>query len=509
MEGVCLEALNFAGNLNLNKLIVLYDSNNISLDSGTDKTFNCDVKKMMEGMGFEVITVNDGNDINAIDSAIEKAEQSSKPSFIIIKTIIGFASEHQNSNKAHGLVLNAEQLEKLKKDLEINNLPFEYERDVQNHLQEVKNRFKLVEKEFDLRIKNYQKKYKSEYKELISFYNEEFFDAYNYLLSLEPVQGKATREVGGMVLNYLASKYPQIVGGTADLSSSTKAYIKDGSNVEKANFNAKNILYGVREFSMAAITNGLALYDFMPFASTFMVFSDYMKGAIRLSALMKLPVTYILTHDSVAVGEDGPTHEPIEHLAGFRSMPNLAVFRPCNYEETCFAYSYSLINKAPSLLALTRQNIPYVSSTESIKDVEKGGYIISKEIKKELHAIIIATGSEVPLAIDAQKSLLEKGYNVRVVSMPCVEVFESQTNKYKEKVIPKSFESIVTVEAGSTQPWYKYAGKRGCCIGIDTFGESAPQDYLFEKYGITTANIVKKTIEVIKNNKSKTYSLLS
>lgn len=509
MEGIGLEALSFAGNLKLNKLIVLYDSNNVSLDSGVDKTFNCNIAEMMKGMGFNVITVNDGNNVEEIDLAIQKAKESLIPSFIIVKTIIGFASEHQNSNKAHGLVLNNEQLVKLKQDLEINNLPFEYERDVQNHLNEIKKRFKDIENKLNSRLKEYQKHYKADYKTLLNFYNEDFMDCYQYLLTSDPITAKSTREIGGHVLNLLAKKYPQIVGGTADLSSSTKAYIKDGFNVEVNNFAGRNVLYGVREFAMAGITNGLALYDFMPFASTFMVFSDYMKSAVRLSSLMQLPVSYILTHDSIAVGEDGPTHEPVEHLAGFRSMPDLAVFRPCNYEETCFAYAYTLINKKPSVIALSRQNIPYVSSTDTLKDVEKGGYIISKEIKQQLHAIIVATGSEVPLAIQAQKLLLEKGYNVRVVSMPCVEIFESQDKKYKEKVLPNNFEAVVTVEAGSTQSWFRYAGKKGCCIGVDEFGESAPQDYLFNKFGITVENIVKQTELVIKRNKTKTFSLLS
>ena len=508
MEGVCMEALSLAGTLKLNKLIVLYDSNDVSLDSRTDKTFTCDISKVMEGMGFEVICVKDGNSVAEIDDGIKKAKQSSKPAFVIIKTQIGYGSSVQNTNKAHGLVLKEQELAKLKEDLRVDNIPFEFEREVQNHLHDVRNRFKDVEKELNSRLSRYQKLHKDEYKQLVSFYNEEFSGAFNYLTSLNPQSALSTREMGGFILNELANLYPQIVGGTADLSSSTKAYIKNGNDVSCLDFSGRNVLYGVREFAMACISNGLALCDFMPFASTFLVFSDYLRGAVRLSALMKLPITYVLTHDSIAVGEDGPTHEPIEHLASFRSMPDLAVFRPCNYEETCFAYSYPLVNKIPAVIALTRQNLPTIPSGENAKDVINGAYVISREVKSELHAIIVATGSEVSLAIQAQKLLLDKGYNVRVVSMPCMEVFESQPKKYKEKILPQKFPAIVTVEAGATQPWFKYAGKTGKCIGIDEFGASAPKDELFEKYGITVDEIVKATCDVIKKNCTKTYSIL-
>lgn len=509
MEGVALEALSFAGNLCLDNLVVLYDSNDVSLDSRTDKTFALNTEQIMQGMGFNVIKVNDGNSVQEIDIAIQEAKKSLKPSFIIIKTHIGFGSAVQNTNKAHGLVLNQEGLNDLKKVLRVDNLPFEFEREVQNHLIEVQKRFKIVEKNLNGRISEYHKLYKTEYKELIDFYNENYRDAYKYLINLDQPVGKSTREMGGSVLNALAEKYSQIIGGTADLSSSTKAYIKNGNDVSKLDFSGRNILYGVREFAMACITNGLALSDFMPFASTFLVFSDYMKSAIRSSALMKLPVTYILTHDSIAVGEDGPTHEPIEQLSTFRSVPNLAVFRPCNYEETCFAYAYPLINRIPSIIALTRQNLPIISAGENAEDVVKGGYVISREVKSELHAVLVATGSEVQLAISAQKLLLDKGFNVRVVSMPCVEVFESQPKKYKEKVLPSNFSAVVTVESGSTQSWFKYAGKTGACIGIDEFGASAPQDVLFKKYDITIDRIVKETVNVINKNRTKTYSVFN
>lgn len=504
MEGVGLEALSIAGNLNLKNLIVIYDSNKVSLDSSTDNTFYPDITKIVEGMGFNVFSIKDSEDLNEINAVLTNARKSKKPAFVIYNSTIGFGTAYENTNKAHGLVLSPQELNQLKQKLDIVCDDFDFENDVQDHLRIIKNRLNKNQKDAEDKLRQYKVLYKAEFKLLNQFLFDDFNKSFNYQ---KPIEFSAsTRDMGGKVLNELSKIHPTIIGGSADTSSSTKAYLKDAGNITAKSFRGKNIFYGVREFAMCAISNGLALSGFKPFASTFLTFSDYAKSAIRSACLMKLPVTYVLSHDSLAVGEDGPTHQPIEQIASLRLIPNLDVFRPCNYDECVEAYKSGFLSNNPTAIILTRQNLKSVYSDSG--DINKGAYIISKEVKGQLHGIIIATGSEVPLAVEAQRILYDKGFNVRIVSMPCVSVFERQPEKYRLSVLPNNIKSILTVEAGVTSGWRSFTGLEGACIGVDQFGDTGSEKELMEKYGITCENIVETMKKIIKANRSKTYSLL-
>lgn len=499
MEGIANEALSFAGTNKLNKLIYLYDSNNITIDGNTNQTLTQNTKEVLKGYGFNVVTVEDGNDVSKILEAIESAKNSDKPNFIIVKTKIGFGSPLEGTAKVHGSPLKEDALLELRKNLGIDVASFEVLPETREYFSDLQ---KKKEKEFalvDARLKEYKKKYKKEYK-LLEKYMSNPSGVEEVLSTLVCEDNASTRDLSSLVLNHLANEYGNIIGGTADVSASTKAYIKDGGNFSALNPSGRNILYGVREHAMSAISNGIALYGLLrPFASTFFAFSDYMKNGIRMSALMDLPVTYILSHDSIAVGEDGPTHQCIEHLTQFRATPNINVFRPCNLEETKAGYYVSLTSNKPTILALSRQVLPYMRST--MQDALHGAYIISKEPTKNIDAILIATGSEVQFAVEAQEALIEKGYSVRVVSMPCAELFDAQPNKYKEKILPRNIVSRISIEAGATCGWYKYVGLNGVAIGVDTFGKSGREKDLYNHFGITTKDIVKTVIKNITDNK--------
>lgn len=502
-EGISSEAFSLAGTLGLSKLIVLYDSNNITIEGNTDLAFTEDVNKRMEAFGFQTLTVEDGNNLEEISKAIELAKaEKTKPSFITVKTKIAFGCPaKEGSESSHGSPLGEENVKALRDNLGWEEQEaFVIPQDVYDNFAQKAKKGQDAEDNWNKLFKAYCEKY-PEKKELWDKYFAVIDD--EKLLNCDEFwsyedKPQATRSLSGNMINFLAKIMPNFWGGSADLGPSNKTVIKDGGSFSKNNYLGRNIHYGVREFAMAAIANGITLYGgTKTFVGTFFVFSDYLKPMARLAALMKIPVTYVLTHDSIGVGEDGPTHEPIEQLAMLRAMPNINVFRPADATETAAAWYSAITSKnTPTVLALSRQNLPQIEG--SSKEALKGGYIIAESIKAKPDAIIIASGSEVSLAVDAKKELMEKGFDVRVVSMPCMDVFEQQSDEYKEKILPQTVEKRLVVEAGSSICWGKYLGFKGKSVTIDTFGASAPANVLFKKYGFTVENVVNKALSMLK-----------
>lgn len=506
MEGVSFEALSIAGNLKLNKLIVLYDCNKVTLDSSIDGVMDMDIMSYMQSIGFNTLEVKDGNSVEDISEAISKAKKSSeKPSFIKINTHIGYGSVLQDSNKAHGSVLGAENVKLLREKLGVNSEPFDLGKDVIRDLVFVRKRFDNVKKIFKERLKAYGRAYPGDYKLLKNCLVKEL--DLECLSNINIKESMSGRDLGGLVLNEICKSNPNIICNSADVFSSTKAVFKDSGFINQ-NFGNRNLKCGIREFGMASISNGMALFGgLIPVQSTFMVFSDYMKSALRLSALMGQKVVSVLTHDSIAVGEDGATHECCEQLWSLRSIPQMCLFRPANLNETIASYITAFSYEGPSVLALSRQKLTEFNC--NIKDALMGGYIVAKEKKGALSGVILATGSEVSIALDVKHILDAKGYNIRVVSMPCVEVFENQSQRYKDSVIPTELKSIFSIEAGSTNGWYKYVGKHGKCFGVDDFGASARPEELYKKFGLVSEDISKEIMKIIKHNKEKTYSVIN
>mgnify|MGYP000445571256 FL=1 len=502
-EGISSEAFSLAGTLGLSKLIVLYDSNNITIEGNTDLAFTEDVNKRMEAFGFQTLTVEDGNNLEEISKAIELAKaEKTKPSFITVKTKIAFGCPaKEGSESSHGSPLGEENVKALRDNLGWEEQEaFVIPQDVYDNFAQKAKKGQESEDNWNKLFKAYCEKY-PEKKELWDKYFAVIDD--EKLLNCDEFwsyedKPQATRSLSGNMINRLAKIMPNFWGGSADLGPSNKTVIKDGGSFSKNNYLGRNIHYGVREFAMAAIANGITLYGgTKTFVGTFFVFSDYLKPMARLAALMKIPVTYVLTHDSIGVGEDGPTHEPIEQLAMLRAMPNINVFRPADATETAAAWYSAITSKnTPTVLALSRQNLPQIEG--SSKEALKGGYIIAESIKAKPDAIIIASGSEVSLAVDAKKELMEKGFDIRVVSMPCMDIFEQQSDEYKEKILPQTVEKRLVVEAGSSICWGKYLGFKGKSVTIDTFGASAPANVLFKKYGFTVENVVNKALSMLK-----------
>lgn len=482
-EGISSEAFSLAGTLGLSKLIVLYDSNNITIEGNTDLAFTEDVNKRMEAFGFQTLTVEDGNNLEEISKAIELAKsEKTKPSFITVKTKIAFGCPaKEGSESSHGSPLGEENVKALRDNLGWEEQEaFVIPQDVYDNFAQKAKKGQEAEDNWNKLFKAYCEKY-PEKKELWDKYFAVIDD--EKLLNCDEFwsyedKPQATRSLSGNMINRLAKIMPNFWGGSADLGPSNKTVIKDGGSFSKNNYLGRNIHYGVREFAMAAIANGITLYGgTKTFVGTFFVFSDYLKPMARLAALMKIPVTYVLTHDSIGVGEDGPTHEPIEQLAMLRAMPNINVFRPADATETAAAWYSAITSKnTPTVLALSRQNLPQIEG--SSKEALKGGYIIAESIKAKPDAIIIASGSEVSLAVEAKKELMEKGFDIRVVSMPCMDIFEQQSDEYKEKILPQTVEKRLVVEAGSSICWGKYLGFKGKSVTIDTFGASAPANVL-------------------------------
>lgn len=498
MEGVAYESLSLAGSLKLNKLIVFLDNNNITIEGGLDNVFSIDIKGTMESMGYNVLEVNDINNIDEITIAIKEAKKcEDKPSFIVLHSTIGYGSNMEGIAKVHGTPLGEKGIKQLRQNLKYFNDEFEFTKEEKLYLNEKKERFKKVENEFDKKLKFYKMKYKKEYKKLIDFKLCDSDNLLNSLKKIKPLQRASLRDIGGIILNEISELVPNIISGSADVAPSTKSELVSYKSITSSDFSGRNIRFGVREFAMSCIANGIVLYGgHKVFVSTFFAFSDYMKNGIRHSAMMNLPVTYIFTHDSIAVGEDGITHQPIEHLWGLRSIPNLNVFRPCDFNEAKACFYLASITKNPSAIVLCRQEVDYLNSP--FEGVLKGGYIIKTEKEKHIDCIIIATGSEVQLAVTVSKLLEDKGLSIRVVSMPCTNIFDNQPEKYKRSVLPECVEKRFVIELGSDCGWYKYVGIKGKVFGINHFGESGDYKDILRKYNFTSQDIFEEIIKYIK-----------
>lgn len=501
MEGINYEAFSLAGTLKLNKLIVLYDSNKISIEGNTDIAFTEDVPARFKAMGFKVLEVKDGNDISEIGKAIEEAKADKEgPSFIKINTKIGFGSPKEGTADVHGAPLGADNIIAMKKTLGWpSEEPFFVPDEVYENYKAKAENLAKKEEEWNKLFKEYCEKF-PEMKTLWDEYKDE--TKADKLLDDEDFwsydeKADATRNLSGKVLNKLSAKLPTLFGGSADLAPSNKSYVNGAGDYSAENYAGRNVHFGVRELAMTGIGNGLVLHGLKAYVSTFFVFSDYVKPMARLASLMEIPLTFILTHDSIGVGEDGPTHEPIEQLAEFRAMPNFNVFRPADSTETIAAWYSAVTSKeTPTALVLTRQNLPQLAG--SSKEALKGGYVVADSSKETPDAIIIASGSEVSLSIEAKEVLAKEGVDVRVVSMPCMDIFEKQSLEYKEKVLPKAVRARVAVEALSEFGWGKYVGLDGKTVCLDRFGASAPAGVLFKEFGFTVDNVVKAVKEVIK-----------
>lgn len=499
MEGVASEAASFAAVQKLNKLVVLYDSNDICLDGETKDAFSENVRNRYEAYGWNTIFVEDGADVEAVNVAIEKAKQSDKPTLIEVKTIIGAGSPNkQGTNGVHGAPLGEEETALFRKEIGWNYEPFEIPEEVYADFKvNVADRGETANNEWEKLYNEYKEKFPelaAELEEVLS--REDIKHLSKESFSFKNVrEAQATRNSSQDAINSIAKVLPTFFGGSADLSHSNMTFIKGEGLQDDAHRTERNIQFGVREFAMATVLNGMMLHGGVRvFGGTFFVFSDYLKAALRLSALQNLPVTYVFTHDSIAVGEDGPTHEPIEHLASLRTIPNTYVFRPADATETQAAwYLAQNVNDKPTSIVLTRQNLPVLENS-SFEKVAKGAYVVY-ETSSDFDTILIATGSEVALAISVAQELEREGMKVRVVSMPSIELFEEQTSEYKEALLPRSIRRRVSLEMGNTALWYKYVGLDGLAIGIDKFGASAPANKVIEEYGFS----VEKVVARIKN----------
>ena len=496
MEGISSEAFSLAGTLGLSKLIVFYDSNKISIEGSTDIAFTENVQKRMEAFGFQLLTVEDGNDLDSIGRAIEEAKaDTARPSFITVKTQIGYGCPaKQGKASAHGEPLGDDNVTAMKENLNWPSMePFYVPDEVYANYEAHAEKGAKAEEKWNALFDEYCQKYPEMKDMWDKFHNPELakaaYDCEEYWAYDE--KPDATRSLSGKQLQKLKNLMPNLIGGAADLAPSTKTYMADMGDFSKDNYAGRNLHFGVRELAMAAIGNGLMLHGGLrAFVSTFFVFSDYTKPMARLSALMGVPLTFVFTHDSIGVGEDGPTHEPIEQLAMLRSMPNFHVFRPADATETAAAW-YSAVSsqKTPTALVLTRQNLPQLAG--SGKEALKGAYILEDSSKEVPDAIIIATGSEAHLAVGAKAELAKEGVDVRVVSMPCMDVFEEQSEEYKEKVLPKAVRKRVAVEALGDFGWGRYIGLDGAAVTMKGFGASAPAGLLFKKFGFTVENVVE------------------
>ena len=503
MEGVAAEAASLAGHLKLDKLICLYDDNSITIDGNTDLAFTEDVAKRFEAYGWHVRRIEHGDDPTAIASAIEAAQkETGRPSLICVKTHIGHGSPNkQDSHGAHGAPLGEEEVKLTKENLGWPSLePFFVPEDALAHFRKCVDAGAEAEKAWNEKFAAYAEAYPELAKEWEERQAGKLPEGWEQ--ALPDFSGKkalASRVASGETLNAIAEKIPALVGGSADLAPSNNTYLKAYGDIQAPDYSGRNMRYGVREHAMGALMNGFAVYGgFIPYGGTFMVFADYLRPAIRLSALMKQQVVYVLTHDSIGLGEDGPTHQPVEHLASLRVIPNLVTFRPADATETAAAWQYALERKdGPSALALSRQNLPTLSPAATVEQIGKGAYVVSEAKDGKPALILIASGSEVGLAMDAQKKLEAKGTATRVISMPSMELFEQQSAEYKEEVLPAAVTARLAIEAGSPFGWDRYTGAQGDVIGISTFGASAPAAKLFEEFGFTVENVVEKASKLL------------
>lgn len=504
-EGISHEAASLAGHLKLGKLIMLYDSNDIQLDGPTNKAFSEDIQKRFEAYGWDYSRVEDGNDLEAIHHAIEEAKAVTvKPTIIEVRTEIGFGAPNAGTSAVHGAPLGDEDASVAKQNYDWNHEPFEVPEEVYARFEETITKDGAeAEEAWNQLIKDYEKEHPElakEFKQALSGELPENWEE-NLPTYEETEDGPASRETSGDVLNAIAEVVPNFWGGSADLSGSNKTMINESTDFAPGKYEGKNIWYGVREHAMAAALNGILLHGgTRSFVATFFVFSDYLRPSIRVAALSQIPAIYVLTHDSVAVGEDGPTHEPVEHLSSYRGMPNVNMMRPADANEVAASWKVALESEdRPTLLALTRQDLPVLPNTKELamEGVKKGAYVLSPA-QDEAEGLLLATGSEVQLAIKAQKQLREKGHDVAVVSMPSFELFELQSDEYKASILPKDVTNRVAIEMGSSFGWDRYVGTEGKIMAIDRFGASGPGEEVIEHLGFNVENVVTEYLSLTK-----------
>lgn len=509
MEGVSAEAASLAAHLKLGKMIVLYDSNDISLDGDLNKSFSESVEGRFKAYGWQYIRVEDGNNLDEIAKAIEEAKtDADRPTMIEVKTIIGYGSPNlSGKSDVHGAPLGADELKLTKEAYKWTfEEDFHVPSEVYDHFkQQIADKGEQTEQDWNEQFSQYKREYPELGAQLEKAIKGELVDGWDKDIPVyEEGKSLASRASSGEALNGIAKNLPYLIGGSADLAGSNKTMIKGTGDFFPGSFEGRNIWFGVREFAMGAAMNGMALHGGLKvFGGTFFVFSDYLKPAIRLAALMGLPVTFVFTHDSIAVGEDGPTHEPVEQLAGLRAMPNLSVIRPADGNETAAAWKLAVEStKNPTALVLTRQNLPTIKNTDknAYEGVSKGAYVISPAGKETADALILAAGSEVGLAVKAQEALASEGIDVAVVSMPAWDRFEQQSKEYKESVIPKSVKKRLGIEMGSSLGWHRYVGDEGEVLAIDTFGASAPGEKIMEEYGFSVNNVVARVKALIEQD---------
>lgn len=500
MEGVSQEAASLAGHLKLGKLIVLYDSNDISLDGDLDQAFSESVEDRFKAYGWQVIRVKDGNDVKAIEKALLKAkENKDQPTLIEVKTVIGYGSPNKGGKSdAHGAPLGKEERELVRQYYQWDHDEFHVPEEVKKHFEEqVQLRGEKLEQEWQERFEAFKEAEPELAKQFELAINGELPENWNTDLPIyDYTKSLATRSASGEVLNAIAQKVPYFLGGSADLAGSNKTMIKGEDDFKAPDYSGRNIWFGVREFAMACALNGMALHGGVKvYGGTFFVFSDYLRPAVRLSALMGMPVTYVFTHDSIAVGEDGPTHEPIEHLPSLRAMPNLSVIRPADANETRVAWELAIESKdKPTALVLTRQDVPVLPQTDelAIEGVRRGAYVLKEADDIVPDVLLLASGSEVQLILKASEVLKEEGISASVISMPSWDIFEAQSDEYKESVLPSKVTKRLAVEMASPFGWERYTGLEGDILGINTFGASAPGNVLIEKYGFTVDEVVRR-----------------
>ncbi|MGF6952335.1 transketolase [Neobacillus sp. B4I6] len=508
MEGVAAEAASLAGHLKLGKLIVLYDSNDISLDGPTSMTFTEDVGGRFEAYGWQHILVEDGNDLQAISEAIKVAQtEKNKPTLIEVKTVIGYGSPNQGTKEVHGAPLGEGNTAITKEVYGWDYPPFTVPTEVAQRFQEaVLNRGTTIEAEWEALFAKYKAVYPELGQQLEDVFIGDLPENWDDILPDYSIEDAptASRKTSEATIQAIGARLPQFWGGSADLSSSNNTLIKSDENFTPENYAGRNIWFGVREFAMGAILNGIILHGgTIPFVGTFFVFSDYLRAAIRVAAISKLPGIYVFTHDSICVGEDGPTHEPVEQIDSYRAMPNVNVLRPADGNEVSQAWRIAVESKeTPTLLVLSRQNLPVLEGTaeKAPEGVEKGAYVLSSAKGKTIDGIIMASGSEVKLALNVQAKLAEEGIHVSVVSAPSLDLFEKQDLEYKEAVLPTNVRNRVSIEMGSSLGWGKYTGLDGINIGIDQFGASGKGELVIEQYGFTVDHIVRKYKEAFVTN---------
>lgn len=494
MEGISQEAISYAGHLKLGKLIVLYDSNDISLDGPLADENQDNVRERFEASHWHYQRVDDGNDVDKIVSAIKKAQQTEEPSIIEIKTTIGFGSPLAGTNKVHGAPIGEDGIQSLKEKLHYDEPSFTVDPAVYARFEEIEQRGQRLEDKWNQMMSSYEKDYPQLARQFKMAQEQQCACAITVPHYTVEDGAIATRTSGHQVLQEIAQSMPCVWGGSADLMASNNTNIEGEPTFLAESYQGRNIEFGVREFGMAAMMNGIALHGgTRVYGSTFFVFADYLRAAIRMAALQHLPVTYILTHDSVAVGEDGPTHEPIEQLASLRAMPNLNVIRPADANEVAAAYQLAFSSQdTPTLLVLSRQKLPTLAGPTTLENVRKGAYVISASQNEVPEGILIATGSEVSLAIEAQQALREKGHDFSVVSMPSMELFEQQSAEYRESILPSQVTNRLSIEMASSFGWDRYAKKH---LAIDTFGASGKGNEVVEKFGFTVPNVVAEALK--------------